>query len=109
VSITVVGDAAIHALNRTHLGHDEPTDVISFPLRDENDPDTLLGEVVVSSDRARAEARARGIEAAEELLRYVVHGCLHLLGYRDDERAAAQRMRRRQEAILRRIVKQGLK
>lgn len=104
VSVTVVGDERIHELNRDHLGHDYPTDVISFPLRDEGDPDPLLGEVVVSGDRARDEARERGIEPAEELLRYVIHGCLHLLGYDDQERRKALAMRRRQEAILRRVL-----
>ncbi len=100
VSVAIVSDAEIHELNRRHLAHDWPTDVITFPLRDEGDPDALLGEVVVSADRARAEARARRIDPREELCRYVVHGCLHLLGYDDREPRAAARMRRRQEAIL---------
>jgi probable rRNA maturation factor len=100
VSVTVVGAERIHALNRDHLGHDYPTDVISFTLREEGDPDPLLGEVVVSSDRAREEARARGIGADEELLRYVVHGVLHLLGWEDDTPGKRRRMHARQERVL---------
>ncbi len=101
VSVVVVSDGALHALNRDWLGHDHPTDVISFKLREDGDPDPLLGEVVVSADRAAAEAAARGIDFEEELLRYVVHGCLHLLGYDDARPRARARMRGRQEEILR--------
>jgi probable rRNA maturation factor len=100
VSVTITSDAALHELNRAWLDHDYPTDVISFPLRDPGDPDPLLGEVACSADRAREEARDRGISPAEELCRYVVHGCLHLLGWDDrtpEERAA---MHARQEEIL---------
>ncbi|HVY60053.1 MAG TPA: rRNA maturation RNase YbeY, partial [Planctomycetota bacterium] len=99
-SVAIVDDPTIHALNREHLAHDYPTDVISFGLRDPDDPDPLLGEVVVSADRARAEAKARGIGADEELLRYVVHGTLHLLGHDDQEPRARARMHRKQEAVL---------
>ncbi len=52
ISIALVDNAAIHALNRTHLGHDWPTDVISFPFSAAEDP-VLTGEVVVSAEMAR--------------------------------------------------------
>lgn len=104
VSVSIVSDGEIARLNEEHLGHAGPTDVISFPLRERGDPDPLLGEVVVSSDRARAEAKARGIASGEELLRYVVHGTLHLLGRDDATPRARERMRRRQEAILGRVL-----
>lgn len=100
VSVSVVPDAEIHALNRQYLSHDYPTDVISFPLRDPGDPDPLLGEVVVSFDTAAREATRRAIPLAEELARYVVHGCLHLLGFDDHTDADRERMHARQEQIL---------
>ncbi len=104
VSLTVTDDAGIHELNRTWLAHDEPTDVISFPLREANDPDPLLGEVVISAERARREACARGIPLDEELVRYVVHGCLHLLGWDDRTEAERRAMHARQEEIVRALM-----
>ena len=79
LSVAVVSDEAIHELNRRFLDHDWPTDVIAFPL-DEGE-----GEVVVSADRAREEAGERGVEPVAELLLYVVHGILHLVGHDDHE------------------------
>ncbi|RME73105.1 MAG: rRNA maturation RNase YbeY [Planctomycetota bacterium] len=107
VSITITDDARIHELNRRWLQHDEPTDVISFPLRTPDDPDPLLGEVVCSAERAREEALRRGLRPMEELARYVVHGCLHLLGWDDREPAEREAMHARQEEILARVLATG--
>ena len=62
ISIALVDDAAIHAVNRTHLGHDWPTDVISFPLSAPDDS-VLAGELVVSAEMAVASARELGSRA----------------------------------------------
>lgn len=105
LSVAVVTDAEIHLLNRNYLKHDYPTDVISFPLRTGGDPDALLGEVIVSADRARHEARARGLAFEDELCRYVVHGTLHLLGYDDREAERRSIMYARQEEILRSLAR----
>jgi len=99
VSIAFVTDAAIRKINRRFLGHDYATDVISFPLGSD-----LLGELVISAPYARAEARRRRISEREELLRYVVHGILHLLGYDDRTPAEKRRMWARQERELRRVL-----
>ena len=98
VSLAFVSDAVIRRLNREFLNHDWATDVIAFPLGDGG----VFGEVVVSGETARREAKARGIPAKEELLRYVVHGILHLLGHDDHAPAARKKMWARQEAELRR-------
>jgi probable rRNA maturation factor len=98
VSIAVVDDAEMHALNRQHLKHDYPTDVLSFLL--ERDGDRLEGEIVVSADYAAAEAERHGWPAENELLLYAVHGALHLVGYDDTSPAAAEAMRRQERAIL---------
>ena len=95
VSIALVDDARIRDLNRRFLGHDWATDVIAFPLDDA--ADDLLGEVVVSTETAIREAARRNSEAMDEVLLYVVHGILHLLGY-DDHAAADRRAMRRREA-----------
>jgi probable rRNA maturation factor len=99
ISIALVDQATIHALNRAHLGHDWPTDVISFPLSDAEDP-VLAGELVVSAEMAVATAAELGVEPADELALYLVHGLLHLCGYDDSHESDAVVMRRREEEIL---------
>lgn len=82
ISLAIVDDPTIRDLHRRYLGHDDPTDVISFVL--ERTETWLEGEVIVSADTARTAAPRYGCSPAEELLRYVIHGTLHLAGYRDD-------------------------
>lgn len=106
LSVVVVNDRRIAALHRQFLDVPGPTDVISFPLDDDPLPGEppLLGEVVVSADTAAREARARGLPFERELLLYVAHGTLHLLGYDDHAPRDRARMHRRQEALLARFL-----
>ncbi len=85
VSIAVVDDSTIHALNVQYLRHDYPTDVLSFVL--EKSPERLEGELVVSADTAVREAQEAGWSPLDELLLYVIHGTLHLVGYDDHEQS----------------------
>ena len=101
LSLAVVDDPTIQELNREFLNHDEPTDVLSFVL--ERSERLLEGEVVVSADAARRAASRFGWTAADELLLYVIHGALHLVGLDDlspNERAA---MRERERGCLARF------
>ena len=98
VSLAVVDDAAIHELNRRFLRHDSPTDVLSFVLDDRNGQ--LEGEIVVSADTARATAKRLKWKAHHELVLYIVHGMLHLVGYDDRSRKTAREMRRRECEVL---------
>ncbi len=91
ISLAVVDDAAIRDLNRQFLNHDFPTDVLSFALQD--DGSHLEGEVIISADTAAAAAAELGWTPAAEQLLYVIHGMLHLVGYRDKTPAEAQQMR----------------
>lgn len=91
ISLTVVDDDEMHALNREHLDHDYPTDVLSFPLSDPGE--MLVGEIVVSTSTAVSNANEYGNRADEELLLYVVHGMLHLIGLDDKSADAAKKMR----------------
>jgi len=81
VSLAIVDDATIHDVNRRFLEHDEPTDVVSFVL--EEGPKLLDGELVVGADVALRTAAELGVSPADELLLYVIHGTLHLVGYDD--------------------------
>lgn len=94
ISIAIVDDPTIHDLNRRFLEHDYPTDVLSFVL--ERDADRLEGEVIVSADYAARSAPEFGWSANNELLLYVIHGTLHLVGYDDLEPARLAEMRERE-------------
>jgi probable rRNA maturation factor len=95
VSLAVIDAATMHALNRKHLEHDYPTDVLSFLL--DREGDTLDGEVIVSADEAILNAPRFGWPAEMELTLYAIHGTLHLCGYDDLEEAAAATMRNRED------------
>lgn len=97
VSLALLDNAAIQAVNRRHLDHDWPTDVITFRLSGPDEP-VLAAEVVVSAEMAEATARQAGTDPLDELALYVVHGLLHLCGHDDTtaERRAAMRDRESQ-------------
>jgi probable rRNA maturation factor len=99
ISIAIVDDDTIHRINRTHLEHDWPTDVITFPLSEPGE-EILLGELVVSAETACAMAREHSQDAASELALYVAHGILHLCGYDDRNPADAAAMRKRECEVL---------
>ena len=83
ISIAIVTDARMHELNRQYLQHDYPTDVLSFVLNHEADAKSLDGQIIASSDYAAREAPEYGWTTDDELLLYVIHGCLHLVGHDD--------------------------
>jgi rRNA maturation RNase YbeY len=103
ISISFVDAPAIAALGAAHLRRTGPTDVIAFNLAEPADP---LGDVYICPDVAEESAREYGVELREELLRLVVHGVLHVLGY--DHPEGPERMEsemfRRQEEILSRVL-----
>jgi probable rRNA maturation factor len=99
ISLAFVDNPTIHTLNKRYLGHDEPTDVLSFPLSEPNSK-RLSGELVIGVEVAQAQAAERGHDAQAELLLYVIHGLLHLCGYDDKDDAAAHEMRRRERHYL---------
>jgi probable rRNA maturation factor len=98
VSIAVVDDHTMHELNRRHLNHDWPTDVLSFVLEDEGGH--LEGEVVISADTAARAASEVGWSPSAEQLLYAIHGTLHLVGFRDKSAAEQAKMRAAEAAIM---------
>jgi probable rRNA maturation factor len=82
VNVIFVTDRQIHQLNRQFLKRDRPTNVISFNCNEPQLPGEprLLGEVYISRDRARAQAREYGVSYASEIRRLTLHGLLHLIG-----------------------------
>lgn len=104
VSVALLDDARIGELNRDYLGHDGPTDVISFPLYE---PGRMpVGDVYIGVAQAERQARELGVPLAEELLRLAIHGTLHVLGYDhpEGEEREGCAMYLRQEALLRDVL-----
>ncbi len=97
ISVTFVGRDSMRRLNARHKGHDCPTDVLTFSLRDP--AGGTVGDVYICTWVARREARARAIPLRQELIRLVIHGTLHALGRDHPEGEARTRsaMWRRQE------------
>jgi probable rRNA maturation factor len=99
ISLAFVDNPTIHTLNKRYLDHDEPTDVLSFPLS-EPASKKLAGELVIGAEVAQAQARERGHDVQVELALYVIHGLLHLCGFDDKSESAAAAMRRRERHYL---------
>jgi len=106
VSLVLTDDARIRILNRDFLEHDHPTDVLSFPLADPGDledpsRDLFLGEIYISVETARAQARAARRPLAREVAHLAIHGLLHLLGHDHAKAAERRRMRAIESRLLR--------
>ena len=106
LSITFVGNAGIRALNRKHLRRAGLTDVISFGFRKAGRNAPVVGDVYIAPDVARVSAAANGIGMREEIVRLIVHGTLHVLGYDHPESRTRTRspMWRKQERLVKRLV-----
>ena len=107
VSVAFVSDRAIAALNQKHLGHRGPTDVISFGFERPTEVDPVVGDIYIAPGIGRKNARAGRTTVREELVRLLVHGTLHVLGYEHPEGGDRERsaMWRRQEQLVRRLAK----
>ena len=108
ISVTFVDNARIHELNKEYRDKDSATDVLSFPLGengeydiDEDNGCKLLGDIVISMERAMEQAELYGHSLQREVAYLTVHSMLHLLGY-DHEAGGleAVRMREKEEAVL---------
>jgi len=97
-SLAIVDDPTMRELNAERLGHDWSTDVISFEI-DATD-DEVEGEVIASAETALRTCTAAGWSAGDELLLYVVHGLLHVVGLDDIDEQARQQMRAMEQACL---------
>jgi probable rRNA maturation factor len=102
VGITFVGETRMRSLNRLHRGVNEVTDVLSFPLEDdegeqvaggEGAPPRMLGDIVLCPRQAARQAAADGLPLALELAVLLVHGVLHLLSWEHDEQPGEMALR----------------
>ena len=100
VAIVLADDAKLRDLNRRWRGLDRATDVLSFGY-DEGGDDAVDGDVVVSLDRVRVQARRFRASRGRELARVVIHGALHLAGLDHQGAVERRRMRAREDRVLR--------
>jgi rRNA maturation RNase YbeY len=109
LSITFVGTRAMAGLNRRHLGRRGTTDVIAFGFGRSAPRTPVIGDIYIAPDVARANALTHGLGVREELMRLIVHGVLHVLGYdhAEDESRVASTMWARQERLLARVMKEA--
>jgi len=108
LSVVFTDDTEMRRMNRKHRGKDKTTDVLSFPL-DDTTPllqTRLLGDIVISVPTAKKQAKEYGVPLREELLRLLIHGFLHLLGYDHENvsRQKARAMERKEEELFSALV-----
>lgn len=106
LSVLLTGDRQIRKVNRLYLKHDCPTDVIAFgqgPVTPKKKDKVFLGDLVVSVETARRQAKIYRTSYPYELSLYLCHGILHLLGWKDKTPADFQSMDKKQRQILQQI------
>jgi probable rRNA maturation factor len=100
LSFVFVDDSKIKTLNKKYLRHDYATDVLTFDLRQLGSRYSVDGEIIISSQTAKRHAAAYDVNVKDEILLYMVHGVLHLLGYDDHSPAKIKKMRAQEKKLL---------
>jgi probable rRNA maturation factor len=93
INICLMDNQKIKKLNKKHLKADHPTDVLAFNIEE-------TGEIAISAQQAKINAKAYKTEDLDELYLYVAHGCLHLLGYDDNTAMKRELMQNKASKIL---------
>ncbi len=91
-------DGYLHAINVQYLGHDTYTDIITFDHSDEQN--VVAGDIYVSVERVKENAKTYASDFDDELHRVMIHGILHLCGYKDKTSDEEQAMRKKEDACL---------
>ncbi len=106
IDVAIVDTDEIASLNSRYLGKDEVTDVLSFDISEANSPG-IIAQIVVCGDVAAEVGPRHDLSGDDELMLYIIHGLLHLMGYDDAEVGQAERMRTRQEELLAKFAPSG--
>lgn len=104
ISIFLVGEKRIAELNEQYVRHTGPTDVITFDYQDDTRPGWLEGDIFVCVPVAIKQAKEFHVPWQEEILRYVIHGVLHLSGMEDHSEAGYRGMKREEKRLLNLLV-----
>ena len=100
LGVTLVDSHAIRELNRMYRGIDETTDVLSFPLTEASEDACITGDIVISLETAVSQAEEYGHSLLREVSYLAVHGIYHILGYTHNDESSQQKMREKEESIL---------
>jgi len=98
ISVIFTSDNYLLEINKEYLQEDYYTDVISFNYNDEN---LVQGDIFISSERVKENSELYKVNYENELLRVIVHGVLHLIGYEDKEKSAKSIMTKKEDTYLR--------
>ena len=105
LSLVLVNDMHIRNLNWKYRRNDSATDVLAFPMRDSRRlSGAILGDVVISVETAKREAKKRKKDLQDELDLYFVHGILHLLGYDDEKIRARKKMKEKEKELIQLVI-----
>lgn len=97
VNIIFCSDEYLLEMNRTHLDHDYYTDIITF---DSSTKSEMNGELYISVDRVRDNAKSHKVKLVDEMHRVIIHGFLHLMGYKDKKPSEEKQMRMKEDFYL---------
>jgi len=112
LSLLLVDDSMIQDLNRRYLNRDKPTNVLAFPMR-EGEFSTLhphlLGDLVISVETAERQSNRFGLDEMEMVILLMVHGVLHLIGYKHEgTKKGAREMTLKQKELFQQVIKAGI-
>lgn len=103
LGINLVAAREMTLINETFLKHEGSTDVVTFDYADKTEETILAGEIFICVDEAIVQAKKFGTSWQSEIVRYVVHGVLHLTGHDDLKPNLRRRMKREENRLLRRL------
>ena len=105
VGVVLVTETKMAVLNKTYLNHSGSTDVITFDYREHGDEETLRGEIFICIPDAIAQAESYKTSWQSEVVRYLIHGLLHLNGYDDIDPKCRRTMKREEQRLLKQIAR----
>lgn len=104
IIVNFVNDSAIRKINNAYLNHNYCTDIITFPYSDKSK--NIEGEIFISLDTVRKNGKFYGSGYKPELIRVIIHGCLHLAGYKDATSKQKELIRSKENFYLSEQLKQ---
>ncbi len=105
INFIFCSDAYLLTINKQYLQHDTYTDIITFDYSKDSKTTPISGDIFISIDRIKENAKTFSKTAEEELQRVIIHGVLHLLGYKDKTKAAKEEMTKEENNCLKKLTR----
>lgn len=104
VNIVILDNESISALNKKYLDKKGPTDVLAFSMKEGKEDfvtnNEVLGDIAVSAEMAKQRSNELEVDFQKELLLYIIHGVLHLIGYEDNKPSSKSKMKEKEKELL---------